>query len=271
MSNFIPSLYIGIGETGALFTLRETYEHVHYGREGVERSVRSFHHFNLSQDPDEAIAKAQGYSEQMGVKLSTTRDQLVSEMREIKRATAEQMNERRIKEEQRQAEWDAQREAWNKERDEKIASGIFTFGPFAGKRFEEAPRGYLTWLMDKASDFEVGSVIRITADAILRLVPHLALPKPDKTAIVGQPKQRLTFDVIVVGSRHFTRAAFSGYGVEVVYVTTMVDKATNACLVVFSGAFNPEEGDELKIKATVKDHDEYKGQAQTIVQRVTVL
>ena len=280
MSNFIPSLYIGIGETGALFTLRETYEHIQYGRGevrngvftgSVEVSVRSFHHFNLSQDPDEAIAKAQGYSEQMGVRLSTTREQLVSEMREIKRATAEQMNERRIKEEQRQAEWDAQREAWNKERDEKIASGIFTFGPFAGKKFEEAPRGYLTWLMDKVNEFEADSVIHKTAVAILRLVPHLALPKPDKTAIVGQPKQRLAFDVTVVGSRHFVREGFGYGGPEVCYVTTMIDKATNACLVVFSGAFSPEEGDELKIKATVKSHDEYKGQAQTIVQRVTIL
>lgn len=280
MSNFIPSLYISVGETGAFFTLRETYEHIQYGRGEicngvftgtVEVSVRSFHHFNLSQDPDEAIAKAQAYSEQMGVKLSTTRDKLVSEMRDIQRATAEQLNERRIKEEQRQAEWDAQREEYIKERNAKIASGVFTFGPFAGKKFEEAPRGYLTWLMDKASEFEEGSVIRLTADSILRLVPHLALPKPDKTAIVGQPKQRMTFDVTVVSSRHFTRAAFSGYGVEVVYVTTMVDKATNACLVIFSGAFSPEEGEELKIKATVKDHDEYKGQAQTIVQRVTVL
>jgi len=281
MSNFIPSLFIGIGETGALFTLRETYEHVYYGRGEVvngvftgtvEISVRSFHHFNLSQDPDEAIAKAQAYSEQMGVKLVTTRDQLVSEMRDIKRATAEQMNERREKEEKRQAEWDAQREEWIKERDAKIASGVFTFGPFAGKKFEEAPRGYLTWLMDMVNEFEEGSVIRITADAVLRLVPHLALPKPDKITIVGELKQRLAFDVIVTGSRNFMRDAFGGYGgKELVYVTTMVDKKTNACLVSFSTAFGPAEGDEMKIKATVKSHDEYKGQAQTIVQRVTVL
>ena len=39
MSNFIPSLFIGIGETGALFTLRETYEHVYYGRGEVVNGV----------------------------------------------------------------------------------------------------------------------------------------------------------------------------------------------------------------------------------------
>lgn len=270
MSNFIPSLFIGIGETGALFTLRETYEHVHYGHDGVERSVRSFHHCNLSQDADEAIAKAKNYSEQMGIKLVTTRDQLVSEMRDIQRATAEQMNERRAKEEARQAAWDAQREEWIKERDAKIASGVFTFGPFAGKKFEEAPRGYLTWLMDMVNEFEEGSVIRMTADAVLRLVPHLALPKPNKTLHIGNEKQRLTLAVTVIGVRSFVREGFGYSGPELCYVTTMLDKATGACLVCFSAAFAPNEGDELNIKATVKSHDEYKGQAQTIVQRVTV-
>ena len=280
MSNFIPHLFIGVGATGALFTLRETYEHTYYGRGEVcngvftgtvEVSVRSFHHCNLSQDPDEAIAKAKAYSEQMGIKLSTTREQLVDEMRDIQRSTAEQMNERRIQQEQRQAEWDAERDAYIKERDAKIASGVFTFGPFSGKKFEEAPRGYLTWLMDMVNEFEEGSVIHITAQAVLRLVPHLALPKPDKTLHVGKEKQRLLFDVIVIGARHFVREAF-GYraGVEVVYVTTMIDKPTGACLVVFSTAFAPAEGEEFKIKATVKGHDEYKGQAQTIIQRVTV-
>lgn len=279
MSNFIPNLYISVGETGAFFTLRETYEHIQYGRGEicngvftgtVEVSVRSFHHCNLSQDPDEAIAKAQAYSEQMGIQLSTTRDKLVSEMRDIQRATAEQLNERRVKAEQRQAQWDAEHEQYVKERNARIESGVFTFGPFSGKKFEEAPRGYLSWLMDMVNEFEEGSVIHLTAQAVLRLVPHLALPKPNKTLHIGKEKQRLTLSVTVIRSRNFLRQGFGYGGPELCYVTTMIDKATGACLVVFSGAFAPNEGEELNIKATVKSHDEYNGQAQTIVQRVAV-
>ena len=51
----------------------------------------------------------------------------------------------------------------------------------------------------------------------------------------------------------------------------MIDRATGACLVSKSGAFYAEEGEELKIKATVKEHAEYLGQAQTVVQRIAVL
>jgi len=281
MSNFVPHLFISVGETGAFFTLRETYEHIYYGpgavvngafSGSVEISIRSMHHFNLSQDPDEAIAKAQACADSMGLKLNTTREQLVSEMRDIHRASAEQLEERERRFTEQRAMWDAERDAYIAQRNEKIANGMFTFGPFAGKKFEEAPRGYLSWLMDKVSDFEEGSVIRLTAESVLRLVPHLAYPKPDKTLHVGAEKQRLSFDVIVVGSRNFMRDGFGYYsGPEVCFVTTMIDKATNACLVVFSGAFSPEEGTEMKIKATVKSHDEYNGQAQTIVQRVIVL
>lgn len=286
MSNFVPSLYISIGETSAFFTLRETYEHVAYipsegpmgnsivngvyqGR--VEVSIRSFHHFNLSQDADEAFAKAKACSEQMGLKLTSTRDQLTDQMRDIKRAKAEELAERQRRADERQAQWDAERELYIKERNEKIEAGFFTFGPYAGKKFEEAPRGYLSWLMDMVNEFEAGSVIRLTAESVLRLVPHLAMPKPDKTLHVGAEKQRLAFDVIVIASRHFVREGFGYGGPEVVYVTTMMDKPTGACLVVFSTAFAPDECEEFKIKATVKSHDEYKGQAQTIVQRVTVL
>lgn len=36
-------------------------------------------------------------------------------------------------------------------------------------------------------------------------------------------------------------------------------------------AFSHYDGEELKIKATVKEHAEYRGQAQTVIQRIAVL
>ena len=272
--SFVPSLFIGIGETNAFFTLRETYLHEQWvGGQGgyMDKSVRSFHHFNLSQNSAEAFEKAKIYSEQMCIELKTSIEDLDQQTRDIKKASAEQLAERAAKFKAQQEEYEAAYRERVLERAAKIASGVFVFGPYQGQPFAEAPRGYLSWMMDKCESFEEGSVLRLTTESVLKLVPHLALPKPDKTATVGEPKKRQTFDVIVIGTRHFFKDSFSGFGQEICYVTTMVDKETNACLVCFSGAFSPKEGEEFKMKATVKDFSEYNGQAQTIVQRVTVL
>lgn len=272
--SFVPYLFIGIGETNAYFTLRETYLHEQWvGGQGgyMDKSVRSFHHFNLSQNSTEAFEKAKSYSEKMCIELKSSVKELEEQLREIKKASAVQLAELAARykaiEEQQRAEY----EEMLAERARKLASGIFVFGPYRDKPFEEAPRGYLTWMMDKLETFEEGSLVRLTAESVLKLVPHLALPKPDPSLTVGEPKKRQEFDVIVIASRSFMKESFSGFGQEVCFVTTMIDKKTNACLICFSGAFSPEEGEELKIKATVKDFSEYKGQAQTVIQRVTIL
>jgi uncharacterized protein (DUF3820 family) len=277
--NFTPTLFIGVGDLGCFFTLRETYLHAvpgegSYGNaivNGVYQGtfeVRSYHLRNLSQDPDEAFEKATEASHRSGLKLTTSRESLRDEMNAIHRANAEE-RERRERERQEQiAAWEAAREEHEAEKRQTILDGKFAFGPYVDKEFAEAPRGYLTWIMDTLPDFEEGSLMKLTAQEVLRRVPHLAFPKPVKDLYVGEPKKRMTFDVTVVRHFAFARESFSGYGVETVHIVTMVDKATGACLVSKSTAFRAEEGEELKIKATVKEHSEYRGQAQTVVQRI---
>lgn len=267
--SFVPTVFISIGETNAYFTLRETY--LHLNSDGLTFSIRTFHHFNLSQNAEEAFAKAKAFSEKMCIELTSDLESLTTQMREIKQASKDQLEKRRLEMERIEAESSARYEAYKEERSAKINSGFFVFGAYAGKAFSEAPRGYLSWMMDKVEDFEEGSVLRETAEAVIRLVPHLALPKPDKNAIIGKPKERLTFkNVLVLSSRNFVKQSFNGYGMEVCYVTTMLTE-DKVCLVCFSGAFAPEEGEVLNFKATVKGHDAYNGQAQTIIQRVTIL
>lgn len=95
--------------------------------------------------------------------------------------------------------------------------------------------------------------------------------RPDPELLLGEPKQRLQFDVTVIKSAYFTRPAYMGDYDETVHVITMVDKKTKACLLSKSTAFNAEEGEELTIKGTIKEHSEYNGQAQTVLQRINVL
>lgn len=276
--SFTPYLFIGIGEFNHFFTLRETELVAVPGPgpmgnatvNGVYQGtfeVRSFHHFNLSQDPGEAFEKAKQAAERMGLELRSSRDNLRQEMDEIRRATAEQLERRAAEARERDARWAAEREAKEEQRRELIRSGVFAIGPYANKPFAEAPRGYISWLIDTTAEFEAGSLMRLTAEEVGKQAGHLAFPKPDPTLTVGEPKQRMTFDVTVTRVRWYDRESFS-YGLERIYIATMIDKATGACLLSKSAAFRPEEGAELRIKGTVKEHSDYKGQAQTVLQRI---
>lgn len=279
-ATYVPRLFIGIGQMNHFFTLRETYLHVIPGEGPYGNAVvngvyqgsfeeRSYHVKNLSQDPDEAFEKATEAAEVMGLKLSTTRDRLTQELLEIRRASKEEL-ERRVREAQeRAAFWAAERAKEDERMREVALAGFFAFGPYSGKHFSEAPRGYLTWMADKVDEFSEGSLIQLTAQQIPLQVPELLLPKPHPSKYVGEEKKRMTFEVICIRHTSFVRSAF-GYGsrVELVHVTTMVDKATQACLVAITPSWAAEEGEEFKIKATIKEHSSYQGQAQTLLQRV---
>lgn len=263
--SFVPKLFIGVGELVCFFTLRETCLKVYQG----SLELSSFHHFNLSQDPDEAFEKASRAAESMAMELTTTRAGLRDEMNAITRASAEELARRERAYEERHARWAAEKAEEEERWREIIRGGSFAFGRYHGLKFAEAPRGYLTWLIDSVATFEEGSLMQFTAQEVVRQAqPGWALPKPDPILLLGAQKERLTLDVTVVSVRTFLRDRFNGCGREMVYVVTMVDRATRACLLSISTAFAPKEGAELLIKGTVKDHSKYRGQAQTVLQRI---
>jgi hypothetical protein len=86
---------------------------------------------------------------------------------------------------------------------------------------------------------------------------------------VGEVGKRLTLTVTVERENVFYRPSFSGYGEEAVYVTTM-RTADGAAIVVKSPRFRQEVGDTFTLACTVKEHSEYRGEQQTLVQRPTV-
>lgn len=281
-TNFTPQLFIGIGETHAFFTLRETYLHAvpgpgSYGNavvNGVYQGsfeVRSYHLRNLSQDADEAFEKATEASHASGMKLTTTRERIQEEMRDIQRAGREEMERRAREQKDREDRWAAERAAQEQQKREMVLSGRFAFGPYAEKPFHEAPRGYLTWLARTLPSFEEGSLIQLTAQEVSRVCADRLLPEPKPDLYLGTPKERRTFSVTVLRCFSFLRGSFNGYGTETVFIVTMVDKDTGACLVSKSPAFSAKEGEELTLKATIKEHSQYREQAQTLIQRIVVL
>lgn len=280
--SFNPTLYIGVGEKGCFFTLRETYEHViHIPGEGdlgnavvngvyqgtryVE--VRSFHLKNLSQDADEAFEKAAAAAGTSGMELTTTRDSLQEEMNAVHRRSAEEMEAAQKAAAARQAKWDAEREEQDARSREVIEAGYFPFGRYAGEHFSEAPLGYLRWIAKGGFDDIMMNAIAAAVKAS-GVLP--TLPEATPGVYVGEVKKRQDFRVTVMEGFSFSRASFSGYGSEVVYVSKLVEKETGALITVMTTAWDviDRDGQELTIKATVKEHSEYKGEAQTVVQRV---
>lgn len=283
---FTPRLFIDIGETAAFYTLRETYRHTRYvpgdGPMGnavvngvyqgtVETEVRSFHHQNLAQDPSEAWTKANQIAQAMGLELEGTLDDLSIKMRDIQRADAEERARRVREQEEREARWAAEREERAALRLQKLARGIFPFGPYVDKPFSEAPRGYLTWLGQNVGKFSDNPLLKATAEAVLVRVPHLMFPEPNPDAHWSQEGKRSQVRVTVTRVSSFDRPKFGASWLsEKVWINTMVTEA-GECLVVMSPAVRLGEGDDLTIRATVKEHGHYGAQAQTKLSRVNIL
>jgi hypothetical protein len=87
-----------------------------------------------------------------------------------------------------------------------------------------------------------------------------------KSSHVGSIGARIEVPVTVDRIASYERVAFGSYGVETVWITTLVDAAGNQ-LVVKSPRFHQEKGATFTLRATVKEHTVYQGAAQTVVQR----
>ena len=259
----VPKLAIFVGETGAFFTLRESFMPVTGNGE-----VRWMHHFNLSIDADKAFELAQYHSSHMGIELITSRERLAEEMREIQRATSDQLAARQRKIAEDTAAQEAFLIAIHEDQLAKLAQGNMPIGRFADTPLGELPISYLNWLATNTANFDEGSILQLTSLKLNTEFSHLLLPIPHKDITVGEVKKRTEFMVCVIKSIAFTRRAFNG-GMEYCFVTTMCS-TDGACIVSITPSFHPEVGEKFKMKATVKEFKEYNGQMQTIVQRCTV-
>jgi len=265
---FTPHLYIGIGETEAFFTLRETYLHSWRDAYGDHTEVRSFHHCNLAQDPTEAYAKAVDRAIGMELQLTSTLEGIQREMREIKRATAEQLARREAELRERQAKWEAERQERNEQLRAMIDDGIMPLGRYRDTPFSSIPTGYIEFLA--TTEFEEGSIFAY-AGKYARNHPELRAPQLSQVHI-GEVGQRLTMKVEVIRVFTFTRPMFNApWRAEAVFIVTMRETDSGACVVCKSTTFCPDEREKLVIKATVKEHGEYKGQNQTLVNRVKII
>lgn len=93
----------------------------------------------------------------------------------------------------------------------------------------------------------------------------------DPSQYVGQVGERL--DVIVTFKKRSTYEipSYAGWGTDMVGINVFRDDAGNCFIWKSTSAFfNIPEGEKVRLRGTVKEHTDYKGTKQTVLQRCKV-
>jgi len=131
--------------------------------------------------------------------------------------------------------------------------------------------GFLPNMLRLADTRAAWSEAQVAAIAKVKAARDAAAVKRAASAHVGDVGQRLTFDATVQHVHTFSRPCFNAsWKTETVCIATLRDAAGNA-LVVKGTSFWPTKGDTLKLKGTIKEHSDYRGEAQTVLARVAVI
>lgn len=163
---------------------------------------------------------------------------------------------------------------------EKVESGIMPFGKNVGKVIEDLPMNTILWWADQsklcndqASQNPVFQAVCAKCMGIALEKDYIAkreeikqerLERDQLSDYIGQIKQRLDFSgkLEMVVDCGFQQVSYNSF-VEKYMNKIRVDNN----IVVYFGKKLGEPGEEISIRATVKDHQEYKGVKQTIVNR----
>ena len=87
---------------------------------------------------------------------------------------------------------------------------------------------------------------------------------------VGEIGDKIDLDVILEKRAWFDVPSFRGFGTDTMYVYTFRDAQGNALVWKTSGGLDIEEGQQVHLKGTIKAHDEYKDEKQTVLTRCKI-
>ena len=159
---------------------------------------------------------------------------------------------------------------------------MFDDGDFVG--FKENFCGSLCAAFErfgKLSEKQVAAALKIIDTAAVRRAERQVAFDAQKalSAFVGTLGERTTFKLTVDKVVEVEVTPFSYYDSSIIFIFLMRDEAGNRviyktksslCLHIGEHYLDIKAGDKIEIKATIKAHEEYKGEKQTIVQRAKV-
>lgn len=267
-----PKLHIFVGEGKHFFTLRESYLHTYYVNHKPIHEVRYSHLKNLSQNWEEAVEKAKEASKNFGVELRV-RESEVDQLREITRISAEEAEQRAriLKEEYALAEAEALERRirwWNQWVEETLLAlndkegARMVGGAFHDRSLTNIPVSYLQWLIYSSGLTEIEDVqFNKMAFVAQWIRDNINVPEITESEWVGSVGDKVDLDVSIDS----VRTVNGYYGVT--YLYKMIDSDGND-LTWFASRDALQGKSNLKIRATIKKHDEFNGRKQTILTRV---
>lgn len=87
---------------------------------------------------------------------------------------------------------------------------------------------------------------------------------------VGEVGDKVDLDVVLEKRAWFDVPSFRGFGTDTMYVFTFRDEAGNALVWKTSSGLEIESGTKVRLTGTIKAHDEYMDEKQTVLTRCKV-
>ena len=225
---------------------------------------RDYYCVNLSTDAETAKTKAALYVSQLTSENAVLVEQsTLLSLQEITRRASAEVEAERVASQLRFEE--AQQQRLNARLDsaiEALKRGVWPFGMHRGDKIAETNKGYCSIILGmNEPDCVMKNVQRYLGKTFPQL---LNLPTPNSDYI-GEIKVKREFNTTVIANYNF-----DGY-----YGTTYVQKFVTESgeLLVYMGSApkKVDIGDKVKMIATPKAHEEYKGEYQTKIIRIKIL
>lgn len=87
---------------------------------------------------------------------------------------------------------------------------------------------------------------------------------------VGDIGQKLEIEVTYIYRTSFEVRSFKGFGTDTMYIHIFKDADGNVFTWKTANVIDAEYGDVVTVKGTIKDHDEYRDEKQTVLTRCKV-
>jgi len=150
----------------------------------------------------------------------------------------------------------------------KLEVGVMPFGKYVNYKITDLPDGYVMYFAKQEGEGIVGkALIDLMVDEANER--NLFEKEEERLAQIEAERAKSEFfgEVGQRGKMRFTvrkTLAFDGYYGT---VNMMIGKDEKGRTIVYKGTKRFNEGDLVEMVATIKDHNEYKGEKQTIVNR----
>lgn len=123
----------------------------------------------------------------------------------------------------------------------------------------------------READLEADRAEVEKAEKILEDRKRAEEERRSRSEYIGKEGDKLEIEVTLNSRSHYKIPSFGGYGEDLITCYNFSDDNGNIIVWKTSGSLGAEDGERVKIKATIKKLAEYKGGKQTELSRVKIL